>query len=94
MISSPYSDPENVVKVHWSNERVKKIERGKEGLKTYVECSKCSEIIRGVVGHDNWNDAMLRRSAQLLLAPENEHFEGRIHLKTERQEGTVGSHSK
>ena len=45
-----------------------------------------SETIRGVVGHDNSNDAMLRRSAQLLLTPENEHFEGSMHLEVKTVE--------
>ena len=35
--------------------------------------------VREVVRHGNCNDTMLRRSVQLLLTPENEHFEGSLH---------------
>ena len=46
-----------------------------------LELLKRSEILREVVGHDNWKDTMLRRSDQLLLTPEHGHFEGSMHLK-------------
>ena len=36
---------------------------------------------RGVVGTCIANDTMLRRSDQLLLTPENDHFEGSMLLK-------------
>ena len=41
-------------------------------------------IIRGVVWHNNCNDTMLWRSAQLLLTPENEHFEGRAKIRQQK----------
>ena len=44
-----------------------------------------SEIIREVLGTCVGNDTMLRQSDQLLLAPENHHFEGSMHLKAERR---------
>ena len=31
------------------------------------------------MGHGNANGAMLQRSVQLLLAPENDHFEVSVH---------------
>ena len=40
-----------------------------------------SENCRGVVGTCIANDTMLRRPDQLLLAAENDHFEGSMHLK-------------
>ncbi len=40
-----------------------------------------SQIIRRVVGHSNCNDTMLRRSEQLILTSQNEHFEGSMHPK-------------
>ena len=52
-----------------------------------LELLNRSEIIRRVVGHDNANDTMLRRSAQLLLTPENDHFEGSMHLASTGAQG-------
>ena len=46
-----------------------------------LKFSKTSETDRGVVGWYGANDTMLRRSAQLFLAPENDHFEGSMLLK-------------
>ena len=40
---------------------------------TDIELRNRPGIIMRVVGHINGNDAMLRRSAQLLLTAENEH---------------------
>jgi len=45
-----------------------------------------SENRREVVGTYDANGGMLRRSDQLLLTPENDHFEGSMHLKA--KEGT------
>ena len=39
-----------------------------------LELQERSQIIAGVVGHHNKARTMLRRSAQVLLAFENEHF--------------------
>ena len=44
---------------------------------TDIELRNRSGIIMGVVGHINGNDAMLRRSAQLILVTENDHFAGK-----------------
>ena len=49
------------------------------------ELLKRSEIIRTVVGTCIGNDTMLRRSDQLLLTLENDHFEGSMHLKAGRR---------
>ena len=46
-------------------------------LTLHLELLNRSRIIRGVLGTYNANDTMLRRSAQLLLAAENHHFEGK-----------------
>ena len=46
-----------------------------------LELLKHSEIIRTVIGLCNGNDTMLRRSNQLVLVAENDHFEGSIDLK-------------
>ena len=40
-----------------------------------------SRIIRGVMGHTNENAAMLRRSSQVLLVAENDHF-GEVGLSS------------
>ena len=48
------------------------------------------------MGHDNANCTMLRRSVQLLLRPESDHFEGSMHLVsdlTELKEGEKGEFS-
>ena len=37
------------------------------------------------MGHDNANSTMLRRSVQLLLRPENDHFEGIMPRRRERR---------
>ena len=58
----------------------------REGGKAPLELLNRSEIIRRVVAHDNGN-AMLRRSAQLLLTLENDHFEGSKHLASTRVQG-------
>ena len=43
--------------------------------------NRTSENVREVVGWYGANDTMLRRSAQLLLTPENDHFEGSMQLE-------------
>ena len=43
-----------------------------------LKFSKTSENDRGVAGWYGGNDTILRGSAQLFLAPENDHFEGRM----------------
>ena len=39
---------------------------------------------REVVGTCDEKDTMMRRSNQLLLTPENDHFEGSRHLKVKK----------
>ena len=56
--------------------------RDREGAKTPLELLNRSENRWGVVGTCIANDTMLRRPDQLLLTPENHHFEGSMHLKT------------
>ena len=75
MISSLYSVPQNVVSSSGDTRGGKFIVEEGRGGKASLECCNRSQIIRGVVRHDNANGTMLRRSAQLLLTPENEHFE-------------------
>ena len=45
-----------------------------------LELQECSKNISVVMGHGSANGAMLRRSVQLLLVAENEHFDGCMHL--------------
>ena len=52
----------------------------------HLELLNRSRIIRRVVGGTNARGTMLWRSDQLLLTPENDHFEGSMHLKA--NEGT------
>ena len=55
-------------------------------LTLHLELLNRPRIIRRVLGTYNANDTMLRRSAQLLLAAENYHFEGSMHLKANEGE--------
>ena len=54
--------------------------------------TKTSENDREVVGWYGANDTMLRRSAQLFLAAENDHFEGSMLLKA--KEGIISRFSQ
>ena len=62
------------------NNRVLFLSRGCPAISGDLKSDFRSEIIGRVVGHANANDTMLRRSVQLLLTPENEHFQGSLHL--------------
>ena len=52
----------------------------------HLELLNRSEFIRRMVGAYNAIGAMLQRSNQLLLMPENDHFEGSMHIEV--KEGT------
>ena len=53
--------------------------------KTPLELPNRSRIIRGVVGASNANGTVLRRSAQLLLIAENDHFAGNVGSRIRRE---------
>ena len=75
MISSAYSVSQNLDPLTGVTPGVQKC---LEGSKGHLHCPRRSRFIIGVVGSSNPNDTMLRRSAQLLLAAEDHHFEGSL----------------
>ena len=72
----------------WRDERGNFLSALREGG-VPLELLNRSEIIRRVVAHDNGNGTMLRRSAQFLLALENDHFEGSMLLAPTKSQKKV-----
>ncbi len=78
MISSAYSVPQNLVS--WTG-ATRGVQKCLEGTKTPLELSIRHENRWEVVGGCVYDDTMSRRSNQLLLTSENDHFEGSMLLK-------------
>ena len=54
-----------------------------------IDLHKGFRMIKGVLGHINGNGVTLRRSAQLLLVVENDHFGGRTENKVNHNGGNL-----
>ena len=71
--------------VYWTESLgfvTKKVQKCTWGYKTSLELLGRSQTVLIVTRHNNCNDTMLQRSAQLLLAAENELFEGGMKKRT------------